>query len=77
MQLVNFFQLIQQRRALNKWLKEQREERFVAEHLNDHMQRDIGIGQQGVQAPLTWKEPKRETREQSRSIKERAGPSSA
>ncbi len=77
MKLANFFQFVQQRRALNQWLKEQRQERFLIEHLSDHLQRDIGINQQGTQVPLTWKKPKQETREQSKSIKERAGPSSA
>lgn len=77
MPITTLFKRIQQNRALNTWLKEQRQERLVAEHLNAHLQRDIGIDQQGVQAPLTWKEPKQETRTQTRSFKKRVRPDSA
>lgn len=68
---------INQRRELNRWLKEKRDQRYLAEHLSVHLQNDIGLNQQGVEAPLTWQEPKQQVREKSRQGKERAGPRSA
>lgn len=78
---------INQRRELNRWLQEKRAERYVAEHLNSHLQKDIGLHQQSVEAPLTWREPTQEVRQekqqqrpeqQARSPGEqKAGPPSA
>lgn len=82
---------INQRRELNRWLQEKRAERYVAEHLNSHLQKDIGLHQQSSEAPLIWREPKQEVRQdlqqekglqkpeqQARSPgKQKAGPPSA
>lgn len=78
---------INQRRELNRWLQEKRAERYVADHLNSHLQKDIGLHQQSVEAPLTWREPKQDLRQekqqqrpkqQARSPGEqKAGPPSA
>ncbi|MEX0623746.1 MAG: hypothetical protein WD251_07550, partial [Saccharospirillum sp.] len=57
---------INQRRELNRWLQEKRAERYVADHLNSHLQKDIGLHQQSVEAPLTWREPKQEIRQDLR-----------
>ncbi|WP_028670219.1 hypothetical protein [Saccharospirillum impatiens] len=55
---------INQRRELNRWLQEKRAERYVAEHLNSHLQKDIGLGQQAPEAPLTWREPQEKSRQE-------------
>lgn len=55
---------INQRRELNRWLQGKRAERYVAEHLNNHLQKDIGLHQQSSEAPLIWREPKQETRQE-------------
>lgn len=74
---------INQRRELNRWLQEKRAERYVAEHLNNHLQKDIGLHQQSSEAPLIWRKPKQEKRQQrpeqqARSPgKKKAGPPSA
>lgn len=68
---------VNQRRELNRWLKEKRAHRFLADELSPHLQKDIGLHNQSVEAPLTWQEPKEEIREKSRQGKERAGPRSA
>lgn len=73
---------INQRRELNRWLQEKRAERYVAEHLNEHLQKDIGLGQQSSEMPLTWREPKhvlrQEKKQQARSPGEqKARPPSA
>jgi hypothetical protein len=56
---------INQRRELNRWLAEKRAERYVAEHLNSHLQKDIGLAQQSSEIPLTWQEPKQKIREET------------
>jgi hypothetical protein len=56
---------INQRRELNRWLAEKRAERYIAGHLNSHLQKDIGLGQQSSEIPLTWQEPKQEIREEA------------
>lgn len=78
---------INQRRELNRWLQEKRAERYIAEHLNSHLQKDIGLGQQSSEAPLTWREPKQAVRQEKQQQKpeqqarspggQKAGPPSA
>ncbi len=78
---------INQRRELNRWLQEKRAERYVAEHLNSHLQKDIGLHQQSAEAPLTWREPKQDLHQEKRQQKpeqqarspgeQKAGPPSA
>lgn len=75
--LTKIINLLNQRRELNRWLKEKRAHRFLAGELSPHLQKDIGLHNQSVEAPLTWQEPKEEIREKSRQGKERAGPRSA
>lgn len=68
---------LQRRRELNQWLKEKRQQRFLADHLSDHLQHDIGLHQQTTERPLSWKTVKEERKEQASTGKERAGPGSA
>lgn len=78
MSLTRLIQRLNQRRELNRWLKEKRQQRYLADHLNEHLQRDIGLSQQGSERPLRWHEPEApEREEQAREGKERAGPGSA
>lgn len=77
MSLIRLIQRLNQRRELNRWLQEKRQQRYLASHLSEHLQRDIGLTQQGVERPLTWREPEDENREQSEPGQERAGPGSA
>ncbi|MEX1216068.1 hypothetical protein [Saccharospirillum sp.] len=65
---------INQRRELNRWLQEKRAERYVADHLNSHLQKDIGLHQQSVEAPLTWREPKQEIRQDLRQEERQQSP---
>lgn len=67
---------VNQRRELNRWLRKKRSQQRLATNFNAHMQRDLGIGQQYVETPLTWQEPKQEVREKTRR-KERSGSRSA
>ena len=68
---------LQRRRELNQWLKEKRQQRFLADHLSDHLQNDIGLHQQAVERPLNWKTVKEERQQQASIGRERAGPGSA
>lgn len=73
-QLIN---RLNQRRELNRWLKEKRRYRYIAGELSEHLRRDIGLDQQSVEPPLTWQEPKQQPEEKRKPGKERAGPDSA
>ncbi|PTY37491.1 hypothetical protein BGP77_13395 [Saccharospirillum sp. MSK14-1] len=68
---------LQRRRELNQWLKEKRQDRYLANQLSEHIQNDIGLHHQANERPLTWKTVKEERREQASVGKERAGPGSA
>lgn len=70
-------QALQRRRELNQWLKEKRQQRYLADHLSDHLQQDIGLHQQTAERPLSWKTVKETRKEQASTGKERAGPGSA
>lgn len=68
---------LNRRRELNAWLKEKRQQRFLSEHLSDHLQQDIGLHNQSTERPLSWKTVKETRKEQASIGKERAGPGSA
>lgn len=68
---------LNRRRELNAWLKEKRQQRYLADHLSEHLQADIGLHQQTAERPLSWKTVKEARKEQASVGKERAGPGSA